>query len=194
MVLLVGVKSFFETAVVGKRCSNTSVGLCHFNCSLQLITLWTLCPWTFPIVFIGFANIGLTPMNTTLETPAIDTAVKPVDFGSGRYSPLMQESFKAAKTVFGFDDKQAEKLARQIGSDFGAAMRDTQATSKIGKSINGDGKVSLSEAAKCKTTCTDALLCMRAMQFAAEAGKFGFSYGKTEWTPTEEFAKILEKY
>lgn len=132
--------------------------------------------------------------SSILEAPAINTPEKTIDFGNGRYSPLMRESFKAAKTIFKFNEAQAEQLARQIGSDFGAAMRDTIASSKISKSLSKDGKVSLSEAAKCKTTATDSLMAMRALQFASEAGKFGFSYGKTSWTATEEFQKILDKY
>ncbi len=130
----------------------------------------------------------------TLENSATIEQPKTIDFGNGRYSPLMYETFKAAKTVFGFDDEAAEKLARQTGSDFGAAMRDTIATSKIGKALSKDGKVTLSEAAKCKTTVTNALVCMRALQFASEAGKYGFSYGKTEWTPTEDFQKVLDTF
>lgn len=131
--------------------------------------------------------------NSAITTPKIDST-KAVDFGNGRYSPLMTESFKSAKTVFGFDDTQAERLARQIGSDFGAAMRDTIASSKIGKALSKDGKVSLSEAAKCKTTVTNALLAMRALQFASEAGKYGFSYGKTDWIANEEFQKVLDTF
>lgn len=136
-------------------------------------------------------------MQTTIETPtqsATKKQVTQIDFGNGRYSPLMSESFKDAKVIFGLNDKSAEKLARQIGSDFGAAMQNTIAASKIGKALSKDGKVTLSEAAKSKVTVTNALLLMRAMAYCNEAGKFGFSFGKTEWKLTDELQKVLDGF
>ena len=133
---------------------------------------------------------------TTIEHPANSTT-KPqaaIDFGNGRYSPLMVEAFKDAKTIFAFNDKSAEKLARQIGSDFGAAMQNTIAASKIGKALSKDGKVTLSEAAKAKVTVTNALLIMRAMAYCNEAGKYGFMFAKTNWKPSEDLQKVLENF
>lgn len=115
-----------------------------------------------------------------------------IDFGSGRYSPLAFESFKAAKTVFRLEERKAAKLARQIASDFGAAMRDVQVTARLSKSINSDGKVTLAEASKIKATQTDALGAMRALQFASEASKAGFNYGETKWTVSEKLSEYFD--
>jgi len=134
-------------------------------------------------------------MNTTIEQSATNKqATKAIDFGGGRYSPLMSESFKDAKIIFGFNDASAEKLARQIGSDFGAAMNGTIAASKIGKALSKDGKVTLSEAAKAKVSVTNALTLMRVMAYANEAGKFGFSRNQTKWAFDEETTKVIDLF
>jgi len=133
------------------------------------------------------------PAQSTIKQAPVAKQV-PIDFGNGRYSPLMSESFKDAKVIFGMNDKSAEKLARQIGSDFGAAMQDTIAASKIGKALSKDGKVTLSEASKAKVTVTNALYLMRAMSFCNDAGKYGFSFSKTSWKPTEETQKVLDLF
>jgi len=133
----------------------------------------------------------------TLENPAVTDkshdATREISFGEGRYSPLMSESFKDAKAIFGLDDKQAEKLARQIGSDFGAAMRGSIATAKLGKALSKDGKVTVKEAASVKgITLTNALLALRAMDYANESTKFGIARGETKWIASKLLGEYLE--
>src|SRR6267142_1566138 len=118
-------------------------------------------------------------MSTIVESPAIvkssAEAVKvEVNFGAGRYSPLMQSVYNQSQVIFKIDQKQAEKLARQVAADFGAAMKNIVAEAKIGKSINKDGQVTLSEASKVKgITCTNALFAMQTLSWCSDAGKHG---------------------
>ena len=114
-----------------------------------------------------------------------------IDFGSGRYSPLMLECFKDAKVIFGLPSEKAEKLARQIGSDFGAAIREVQVDGRISKSLSKDGKVTLSEAAKIKVTQTNALGAMRAMQYANDSTKAGFVRNTTKWQVSEQLKEYF---
>lgn len=117
------------------------------------------------------------------------------EFGNGRYSPLAGECYKDIKSVFGLDDKPADKLARMIASDFGSAVSQgkvTMKSAKVGK-ISDDGKVTLTEAAnKVKNiTMTDALYCLKALKYAKEAGDNGFVWGKTKWQVNDHIAKFL---
>lgn len=114
-------------------------------------------------------------------------------FGSGRYSALMVECYKDSKRMLGLDDEQAIKLAKQIGSDFGAAMRDAVVEAKTSKSVSKDGKITLSEAAKVKgITTTNALTALRVMQYMNEAGKFHIAPANTQWAIVGEFKEYLE--
>lgn len=118
-------------------------------------------------------------------------AVKP-DFGNGRYSSLMSECYRDLQSKFGLEASKAEKVARQIGSDYGAEMRFAEVTTKIGKSTK-DGKVTLSEAGKVKgASLTYPLLAMRALQWIAEAGKNGVSWGETQWKPSKPLTEYFE--
>ena len=129
---------------------------------------------------------------TSNATQSTTQQVKP-DFGAGRYSALMESSYNDAMAIFGLESAQAEKLARQIGSDFGAAMRSAIADCKVGKSISKDGKVTLSDAAKVKgVTATNALVAMRALDFASQSGKFGFSWRATKWETAGTLKEYLE--
>jgi hypothetical protein len=114
-------------------------------------------------------------------------------FGNGRYSALMSECFTDAQRLLGIEESQADKLARQIGSDFGAMMRDAKVDAKVSKSVSKDGKVTLSEAAKVKgVTTTNALTALRVMQFQNEAAKYHISPGNTEWALVGEFKEYLD--
>lgn len=109
-------------------------------------------------------------MPATLENPAVSTQNNEVEvsFGSGRYSPLMESIYKDAQKVFKLTPKQAEKIARQVGSDFGAAMASCQATASISRKLGKDGGVTLKDAAKVKLNAiTNALFVMRALDYAA---------------------------
>jgi len=115
-------------------------------------------------------------------TNKVEIVTKP--FGDGRYSRLMENCYDQILVVFPqFNPEQAIKVAKQIGSDFGAAIKHAQVDAKIGKSINSDGKVGLSEAAKVKgVQLTDALYVMHALNFAGDAGKYGFSWKHTKFS------------
>lgn len=113
------------------------------------------------------------------------------DFGSGRYSSLMEECWHDSQTVFKLTSEQAEKLARQIASDFGAAIRNAPVTVGV-RATGKDNKLTLGEACKVKgVTGTNALHCLRALHYAAEAGKFGFSYANTGWKTVGTIAEYL---
>jgi hypothetical protein len=139
-------------------------------------------------------------MNTaTVESTQSNVSVKPVlpalgDFGSGRYSDLMNECFKDAQKVFKITPEKADKLARQIASDYGSAIQNTPVEVKRIKAANKDGKITLAEAAKIKgVTLTNALFALIALQFAGEAGKHGFLFESTGWKPVKALADYFEK-
>lgn len=142
------------------------------------------------------------PTVDAAKTETVKTNLTP-DFGNGRYSGMMGELFRDLCAILPESRKGtsvkpevsvAERIARQFGSDFGAAMATVVASGKVGKSINGDGKITLSEATKAKTTVTDAILIARAVAFANEAGKFGFHRGATEWKLNDQMREVFERF
>ena len=132
-----------------------------------------------------------TQNNTTVTTP--EKATRP-DFGAGRYSEMMNSVFNDAQIVFKLPSDKAEKLARQCGSDFGAAMRNAEVSAKVGKAVSKDGKFTLSEAAKVKgVTGTNSLHAMRAINYAAECGKYGFNWRATSFEVAGPLKEYLEQ-
>lgn len=123
-------------------------------------------------------------MNTATQLPAITTTTeKPeVSFGNGRYSPEMARIYSELQKQFGIAPEKAEKIARQVGADFGELMRNQSASIKV-SSANKDGKATIGESVtKLKgVTLTNPLMLVRALQWIAEAGKNGVSYGFTKW-------------
>lgn len=129
-----------------------------------------------------------------MPTETQNPVAKPVvpDFGNGRYTNLMKECYSDAQHIFGITPEQAEKLARQIASDVGAAMASAQVNVKTGKSINKDGYISISEASKVKATkCTHAIYALRAMAYANECGKYGFVWAKCNFSWADENMKTI---
>lgn len=123
-------------------------------------------------------------MPEVTDMPA--TQNKPVAkiFGDGRYSKLMENVCEQIQIVFNgrVSEEEAITIAKQVGCDFGAALSGAHVDAKIGRSINKDGKVNLSEACKVKGIhLTNALSVMHALNFAADAGKYGFSWKKTQF-------------
>jgi hypothetical protein len=103
--------------------------------------------------------------------------------------PISFSNFQIQVVFPQFEMKVAERIARQIGSDFGAAMKSAIVDAKIGRSINKDGKVGLSEASKVKgIQMTNALYVMHALNFAGDAGKFGFAWKNTKFSVLENSA------
>ena len=138
-------------------------------------------------------NTTLEPTNATIKQQNAE-ATKDINFGAGRMSHLMTESFKDAKRIFKLDDKQAEKLARQIGSDYGAAEQRGIVTGKLGKA-NKDNLVTVATSSKVKGVhLTPALTVLYAIQFANEAGKYGFIAGTTEWKCNEVLANAVNEF
>lgn len=129
-----------------------------------------------------------------LEKPSIESAqtIEKPDFGNGRYSALMQECYDDAQAIFKLEPSKAEKLARQIASDFGAIMAASPVEVKLGR-INKDSKLTISEASKVKNvTLTNTLYALKALHFANESGKNGFLSRRTTWVLQPNLVKYLE--
>lgn len=124
-------------------------------------------------------------------TPNIKVEPK---FGTGRYSPLMEEIYKDAQNIFKITPKHAEKLARQIASDIGAYMAKAPVEVTLRKS-GKDGKLTIREASKLKgVTMTYALHVMMAINFANDAVAHGFNRNDTKWSLTESLAESLAEF
>jgi len=131
------------------------------------------------------------PNTTTQEREnQQQTSTKP-DFGNGRYSLLMSEVYEGLMKLFNIPSKVSEKIARQAGSDFGAAMRTAIVEAKISRPTK-DAKVTLREGSSLKgISLTNPLSLMRALQWIGEAGKNGVSYGFTNWKLTPPLAEYV---
>lgn len=127
---------------------------------------------------------------SNVSAQTVESSDKP-DFGNGRYSALMQECFDDARRIFKLANDKAEKLARQIASDFGAIMASAPVEVRLGK-LNKDSKLTLSEASKVKNvTLTNTIYALKALHFANEAGKNGFISGRTTWVTSESLTRYL---
>jgi len=132
-------------------------------------------------------------MTTILEKPANETqSSTKVDFGNGRYSSEMERIYKGCIERFGIESAKAEKIAKQAGSDAGAAFRNATASIKIGKG-NKDGKVTIADASKAKgITLTNPLAIVRALQWISDAGVNHVSYGFSKFRLTDELEKWID--
>ena len=133
-----------------------------------------------------------------MQTPVTETIVNApvkVDFGAGRYSEVMANFYRDLKHVLRVESDKAEKIARQFGSDFGAAMRQSPVSVAVGKPTGKDMKGILSEWAREKGIyITKPMSLFHAIMWIAEAGKHGVSYGNTEWNvspPLQEYIDSL---
>jgi hypothetical protein len=131
------------------------------------------------------------PTTDTVPNTTVEKQSKP-DFGEGRYSPLMEECYNDAIVVFRLSSEKAEKLAKAIARDVGSIMASRPVEVKTTKPSK-EGKITLSEAAKVKgITMTNTLYALRALHFAAEAGRNGFAWAKTQWTPVQGLREYFE--
>lgn len=129
----------------------------------------------------------------TVETPAVIDTTKEVSFGEGRYSPVMKELHHDLQSIFRLPSEQAEKIARQYGSDFGAALKSAPVKVSVGKTVNSDGKITLGESCKVKgITVTNSIMVARAVDYANGAMKYGIARNSTTWKPTAELQKIID--
>jgi len=138
-------------------------------------------------------------MTTTSIDTAIEANIQKVeakanrgpDFGNGRYSGVMEELHNDIVRLLPQHTNVAERIARQFGSDFGAAMRDLPVAIKLGKRVSDDGKLTLSESCKAKNiTVTNAISVARAVNYMNDALKNGISPKHTQWRLEDG----LEKY
>lgn len=135
----------------------------------------------------------------TLENSAnvkTETKATKPDFGHGRYSPLMSEVFEDAQAVFGLSAKTAEKLARNIGTDYGVIMSGgSVGMSKVtlGK-IDKNAKLTVKEAATSVkgVSLTNTLYALKALCWAGEAGKNGFKWSESSFVVNDELAKYFK--
>jgi hypothetical protein len=132
-------------------------------------------------------------MQTLEKSATINNTTVEVNFGQGRYSAEMLRIYVELQEKFDIEPRKAEKIARQAGSDAGAAFRNATATISIGKSSK-DGKVTIADASKAKgITLTNPLACVRALQWIGDAGNNFVSYGFTKWKLSPELAKWVEE-
>ena len=115
--------------------------------------------------------------------PAQDKAEKSTkpDFGNGKYSGLMEIAWHQAMKVYGLTSQVAEKFARQVATELGAAMANEAVKIKLGKVTSG-GKISITETSQLKgIIVTNTILAYKGLLWSAEAGKNGISHGDTSW-------------
>ncbi len=119
-------------------------------------------------------------MPGVIAQTTIEQLAKP-EFGNGPYSSLMSEVYRDSMQVFKLGAKEAEAFARQLATELGVIRSQSKVEVWTGKA-NKDGKVTLYEASKVKgVTMTNTIMAIKALSFANEAGKHGFSRGKTSW-------------
>ncbi len=90
--------------------------------------------------------------NTPAAAPEVVAApakAKSIEFGKGRYSTIMSEAFGDGQRLLGLTPKQAERFARQLGSDLGRLNWDVSVSyGKMSKS----GTLTLRDLGKAKVT------------------------------------------
>lgn len=131
-----------------------------------------------------------------LEQSAVEMKSTVPNFGHGRYSPLMAESYKACQALFSLPSSVAEKIALAIGRDYGAVM--SKGETGLGKvgfgKVNSDNKATVKEASQAVKNCTmtDALHTLRCIAWFADAGKYHVSYGKSKLVVSDELQKYFD--
>lgn len=114
-----------------------------------------------------------------------------VNFGNGRYSAVMEELYKDLQRIFVIPADKAEKVVRQFGSDFGAAMAAQPVSVKYGKKLSDDGKLTLAESCRAKgITATNSIMIARACDWVNTCKQFGVSYTDTQW----KLSGLLDKW
>lgn len=120
----------------------------------------------------------------------VETGLRP-DFGQGRYSPLMDEVYDDAQTIFQLSPQTSEKLAKAVARELGAILANQPVEVKLGKT-NKDGKLTISEACKVKNvTMTYPIFALKALNYANEAGKNGFIRNSTSWVVSPSLTKYF---
>ncbi len=131
-------------------------------------------------------SVGGKATQTTNATPT-------AKFGNGTYSNLGKECHGDLTRVFKLDDETATIAAKRIMSDVGACLSLSKRKVKVGKA-NDDGKVTLKESVSAVKgqTMTDALRCLRALNFANEAKDHGFDGPAIVWKADEKLQEWFD--
>ena len=117
---------------------------------------------------------------TTTDTKSANTETRQVSFGNGRYSAEMANIYVGLQERFNIEPLKAERIARQAGSDAGAALAATHASFRVAKPSGKDMMTTISDASKAKgIRMTNALSLVHALQWIADAGKHGIRYQQT---------------
>jgi hypothetical protein len=122
-----------------------------------------------------------------------ESQVKTPEFGNGAYSSFMLETWKDAMAIFKLDAERAEVFARKLATELGAIRAAGRVEIFFGK-MNKDAKFTLSEFSRVKgVTMTNTFTAAKALAFANQAVKNGFSRNKTEWhvMPESELESFL---
>lgn len=120
-------------------------------------------------------------MNTLTETPATSQPkqAKTIDFGNGKYSPLMRECFQDLQRIFGCSEQVAETVAKDIGREYGALMSNHTTVGvgkvKIGK-LNADGQFTTVKEAASSIKKVNATPCLQVLQVIAWLNDSPFGY------------------
>jgi hypothetical protein len=130
-------------------------------------------------------------MKTTQAATIITRIAKP-DFGNGRYSEEMARIYTGCLDRFCLLPWQAEKIARQAGSDAGAALAATKVELKVGK-MDKENMGRIEEASNLKKAfLTRPLQIVHALGWVGEAGKHGVSFGNTTWTLSSDLQEWVD--
>ena len=117
---------------------------------------------------------------TTTDTKSANTETRQVSFGNGRYSAEMANIYKGLQERFEIEPLKAERIARQAGSDAGAALAATHASFKVSKPTGKDMLTTIKDASKAEgVRMTNALSVVHALQWIGDAGKHGIRYQQT---------------
>ena len=119
-------------------------------------------------------------MTTTTDTKPANTETRQVSFGNGRYSCRNGQHLWWPAGTVQLEPLKAERIARQAGSDAGAALAATHASFRVAKPSGKDMMTTISDASKAKgIRMTNALSLVHAFQWIADAGKHGIRYQQT---------------
>lgn len=139
-------------------------------------------------------HIMQTAATSESNTAVIDSLrqAPAVNFGNGRFSEEMKRIYQECFSRFNIDASIAEKIARACGSDAGQALAKATAEIKL-SAMDKKGNTTIKDASKMKgVEMTPALAVARALQWVADAGKNGVSYGHTTWVFTPAINDWIE--
>lgn len=132
------------------------------------------------------AQVEGIPSNVqaAIETPT-------PDFSKSRYAEQMTAIYLGFISLFNLTPKQAEAVTRAATRDVHDRLKNSKTEFSVGVTSKKGG-VNLKEIASQKNAeSTPALQCVHALHWAESAGKHGVSYGRTEWSFTEDLSNWI---